>query len=207
MIQTVVIAPSLAGRAGLRTLLNAADQVEVVGEASSLDALPAALPLVDVWVLMTDQTELARLAERLALEEPAPAVLLLSDSAQDGEVLLSLPLRAWGLLPTDCSEEALVAALYAVDLGLVVGDAAQMAPLLAAPSNRSADAAEIALTERELEVLNLLADGLANKQISAALEISEHTVKFHVSSIYTKLDVSNRAEAVRQGIQLGWIMV
>ena len=63
------------------------------------------------------------------------------------------------------------------------------------------------LTAREHEVLTLLSDGLANKQISLELEISEHTVKFHVSSIYQKLNVSNRAEAVRLGIQLGLIMV
>ena len=63
------------------------------------------------------------------------------------------------------------------------------------------------LTDRELQVLDLLADGYANKQISVELGISEHTVKFHVSSIYTKLNVSNRAEAVRLGIQRGLIVI
>lgn len=207
MIQTVVIAPTLAGRAGLRALLNVDVGVQVVYEASSPDALPASLGSVDVFVLMTGRNELDLLADRLPVEAPFPAVLLLTDSPEDGEALLSLPLRAWGLLPADCSEEALLTAVYAVDLGLVVADAAQMQPLLAAPQNRSADAADVTLTERELEVLTLLADGLANKQISVVLKISEHTVKFHVSSIYTKLNVSNRAEAVRQGIQLGWIMI
>lgn len=61
------------------------------------------------------------------------------------------------------------------------------------------------LTERELEVLGLLARGLANKQIAVELGISEHTVKFHVSSIYTKLNVTNRTEAVRAGLRGGWI--
>jgi DNA-binding NarL/FixJ family response regulator len=61
------------------------------------------------------------------------------------------------------------------------------------------------LTERELEVLGLLARGLANKQIALELAISEHTVKFHVSSIYTKLNVTNRTEAVRAGLRGGWI--
>jgi len=63
------------------------------------------------------------------------------------------------------------------------------------------------LSEREIEVLGLLAQGLANKQIAAALGISEHTVKFHVSSIYTKLNVTNRAEAVHQGVRQGLIAV
>ena len=61
------------------------------------------------------------------------------------------------------------------------------------------------LTDRESEVLGLLSKGLANKQIAAALGISEHTVKFHVSSIYTKLNVTNRTEAVREGLRGGWI--
>jgi DNA-binding NarL/FixJ family response regulator len=54
-------------------------------------------------------------------------------------------------------------------------------------------------------VLGLLAKGLANKQIAVALGISEHTVKFHVSSIYSKLNVTNRTEAVREGLRGGWI--
>jgi DNA-binding NarL/FixJ family response regulator len=61
------------------------------------------------------------------------------------------------------------------------------------------------LTERESEVLSLLSKGLANKQIAVELGISEHTVKFHVSSIYTKLNVTNRTEAVRAGLRGGWI--
>jgi len=63
------------------------------------------------------------------------------------------------------------------------------------------------LTEREVEVLDLLAKGLANKQIAAALGLSEHTVKFHVSSIYGKLNAANRTQAVREGLRSGWIVL
>jgi DNA-binding NarL/FixJ family response regulator len=63
------------------------------------------------------------------------------------------------------------------------------------------------LTARESEVLQLLAQGLANKQIALALGISEHTVKFHISSIYAKLGVTNRTEAVTQGARLGLIVL
>ena len=63
------------------------------------------------------------------------------------------------------------------------------------------------LTERETEVLQLLSQGLANKQIATSLGISEHTVKFHVSSIYTKLGATNRAEAVRLGVQGGLVVL
>ncbi len=70
-----------------------------------------------------------------------------------------------------------------------------------------AELAETQLTPRELEVIALLADGLANKEIAARLSISPHTAKFHVESLLRKLNASNRAEAVRQGIRLGMIGV
>jgi DNA-binding NarL/FixJ family response regulator len=63
------------------------------------------------------------------------------------------------------------------------------------------------LTEREAEVLQRVAQGLANKQIAAALTISEHTVKFHVSAIYTKLGATSRTEAVRLGVRKGLIIL
>ena len=75
----------------------------------------------------------------------------------------------------------------------------------ASPSNEKDEGLIEDLTSRELEVLSLLAEGLANKQIAYELEISEHTVKFHISSIYTKLGVTNRTEAVMTGARLGLI--
>ena len=66
-------------------------------------------------------------------------------------------------------------------------------------------AGDISVTPREAEVLSLLADGLANKEIGARLQISAHTAKFHVESLLKKLDAANRAEAVREGIRRGLI--
>jgi len=106
----------------------------------------------------------------------------------------------WGILPSDASGEELLAAVHALAQGLVVGLRSLLfADELATPTERGP------LTDRELEVLNLLAKGLANKQIAAALGISEHTVKFHVSSIYSKLNATNRTEAIRTGLRGGWI--
>jgi DNA-binding NarL/FixJ family response regulator len=100
----------------------------------------------------------------------------------------------WGTLSLESSREELLAALHALSEGLVVS-----APqFINACSVSREDAERLPLSEREIEVLGLLAQGLANKQIAAALGISEHTAKFHVSSIYAKLNVTNRAEAVRQ---------
>ena len=81
------------------------------------------------------------------------------------------------------------------------------APQISVDAIIEADAAEIQLTPRELEVIALLADGLANKEIAARLSISLHTAKFHVESLLRKLNASNRAEAVREGIRQGMIGV
>jgi len=106
---------------------------------------------------------------------------------------------SWGVLPLDVSAEELCAAVRAVAAGLIVG-----ARYLLAPGEKT-DLAPGPLTEREVQILGLLSRGLANKQIALDLGISEHTVKFHVSSIYARLNVANRTEAVREGLRNGWI--
>lgn len=73
------------------------------------------------------------------------------------------------------------------------------------PRDRDTDPPIEALTAREQDVLGLLADGLPNRDIAAALAISEHTVKFHLASIFGKLGVSTRTEAVQRGVRLGVI--
>ena len=208
MIRVVILAQTLAVRAGLRALLTTDERLEVAAEAATLAELGMLPPETDILVA------LAEAAPRLDLEditkeiEPAPAVLLLTDEPFEAKFLAGLPLRAWGLLPLDSSEEELLAAIHALHQGLVISTPAVMQPLI-----RQAKAANPEeylveeLTVREMEVLELLADGLANKQIALELEISEHTVKFHVSSIYTKLGAANRTEAVRIGARLGLIVL
>ena len=208
MIRVVILAQTLAVRAGLRALLTTDERLEVAAEAATLAELGMLPPETDILVA------LAEAAPRLDLEditkeiEPAPAVLLLTDEPFEARFLAGLPLRAWGLLPLDSSEEELLAAIHALHQGLVISTPAVMQPLI-----RQAKAANPEeylveeLTVREMEVLELLADGLANKQIALELEISEHTVKFHVSSIYTKLGAANRTEAVRIGARLGLIVL
>jgi DNA-binding NarL/FixJ family response regulator len=116
------------------------------------------------------------------------------------------PLKLWRMR---CGPE-IVAAIEAAAAGLVVLDATGIETLLRAPSAVSASGSEAlveALTPRELEVLQLLAAGLGNKEIASRLAISEHTVKFHVASIMGKLGAASRTEAVTLGIRHGLIMV
>lgn len=203
MIRTIIVAPALASRAGLRAILNAAEDFEIVSEAARLADLSPASEPVDLLLLQINGDEIIK--DRIS---PEVAVLLLSDDLEQAVALSAGPWRAWGALPPDCSEDELLAALYALDVGLSVARPDVLAGMITTRPQTSADGSYFPdLTDRELQVLDLLADGFANKQISVELGISEHTVKFHVSSIYTKLNVSNRAEAVRIGIQNGLIVI
>jgi len=135
-------------------------------------------------------------------------VLLLSDDPDEATRLTDLPV--WGILPLEAGAEELSAAVHALAEGLWTGSPALTRNLLERhPVALMEGAEEVVdpLTERERQVLQLTAEGLANKQIAAALEISEHTVKFHLSSLYAKLGVTSRTEAVRAGARRGWVVL
>lgn len=189
MIRVLLKLSSPALRAGLQALLASDKTIKVVND--SLDEENEA----DVTITS------ASFASLSGFEPASPSsagILLLSDDQPDVREMKRSS-RVWGILPTDSSAEELTAAIRALSQGLIVGAPHLLFESESEPSERGP------LTERELEVLGLLAQGLANKQIAVELGISEHTVKFHVSSIYTKLDVTNRTEAVRAGLRGGWI--
>jgi DNA-binding NarL/FixJ family response regulator len=206
MIRLAILAPTPALRTGLRALLAGDERIEVVAEA----AVISELDLDGLDVLLVAGSEIFPDSLRSNLEQLAspPALLSLSDDAQIARAIASLPVRAWGLLSPDVGEEELLAAVNAVHEGLLAAAPALIQPLLG-PMTQFAEQDELAeeLTDREGEILQLLALGLANKQIAARLGISEHTVKFHVSAIYSKLGVTNRTEAVSHGARLGLIVL
>ena len=198
MIRVAVLSPTLALRIGLREVLRGLPDVEVVAEA----ALPQMLPPADVWVL-TSTDFIAELDE-----EHSPPLLLLTDDPEEAARLSGLPL--WGVLPLESSADELCAALQALAEGLWVGSPALVQGLLERHPLPVLDEAEQVvdpLTERERQVLQLTAQGLANKQIANSLAISENTVKFHLSSLYAKLGVTSRTEAVRAGARRGWVVL
>jgi len=210
VISTGVVSPIMAVRAGLRALLGHSDVIEIVWEShnlADLDELPEGLDVLLLAGLVDGLQDLERL---LAGPPGQLAVLILTNDPQAGLDLAGLPLRAWGILGEDSRAEELAAAIQALYYGLLVGDPSLSRPaisrLLFAEGEPAGQLVE-PLTERELEVLQWLAQGLANKQIAGQLGISEHTVKFHVSSIYAKLGATNRAEAVRLGVQQGLILL
>ncbi|HWR67274.1 MAG TPA: response regulator transcription factor [Bellilinea sp.] len=197
MIRVGIVARAAALRLGLRELLLGLPEIEVAAEAAqALD-----LPPVDVLIL----TMPASLAD---LPPEPPPVLLLTDDAERAAGLANL--RVWGLLPLEASVEELSAALHALVEGLVVGSPVLVGRLVERPMQHAFEGAEEIidpLTARERQVLQLAAEGLANKEIAARLQLSEHTVKFHLSSLYSKLGVSSRTEAVRTGTRQGWVIL
>ena len=185
MIRVLVNVASPAMRAGLGALLSSDEEIRVVNDDSFEDESEADVVITSASAVLSEDSSSA-------------AILFLSDGQVNVEEMKRAH-RVWGILPTEASAEELIAAVHALSQGLVVGAPELMFETESEPPERGP------LTERESEVLGLLARGLANKQIAAALGISEHTVKFHVSSIYTKLNVTNRAEAVSAGLRGGWI--
>ncbi len=207
MIRLAILAPTPALRSGLRSLLAADEHIEVLREAAAPNDL-VELEGLDVVLAAGDDFAADSFAALLEeLPEP-PALLLLSEDNRAARGLAALPLRAWGLLSPEAGEEELLAAVYAVYAGLLAAEPALLLPLLG-PALELGEEDELGeeLTQRESEVLQLLAQGFPNKQIALELNISEHTVKFHVSAIYAKLDVNNRTEAVRRGARLGLVIL
>jgi DNA-binding NarL/FixJ family response regulator len=197
LIRVAVVASALALRLGLRELLQSLSDVEVTAEAATTQGLPP----VDVLVI-TSPGFLDELGE-----EPPP-VLLLSEEAEAVPLLAKLPI--WGVLPLEASVEEISAALHALVEGLLVGAPGLVKQMYERPISPSVDGVDAALdplTARERQVLQLAAEGLANKEIAVALQISEHTVKFHLSSLYSKLGVASRTEAVRAGTRRGWLVL
>jgi NarL family two-component system response regulator YdfI len=142
---------------------------------------------------------------RALAELPIPVVVLL-DSADSALISSALRSGIRGAISWDATPQEIESAVHAVHAGLVVITPTALAVVL--PDTRLF-AEELAepLSGRELEVLDLLAEGLSNKLIAHRLNISEHTVKTHVASIFAKLGASSRTEAVSQAIRRGLVML
>jgi DNA-binding NarL/FixJ family response regulator len=141
------------------------------------------------------------------LDDPglSGVLILVDDLDTPSWYIPQIPDIPWGILPLEAPAEQFEAAIQAVAAGLSVGMPSAFSSLPADFDREPLDPLIDPLTGREMEVLQMLGQGKANKQIALELAISEHTVKFHVSSIYTKLGTSNRMEAVRVGVRQGLI--
>jgi DNA-binding NarL/FixJ family response regulator len=201
-IRILVVDDHFMVRMGLSASLNVEPEMQVVAEAGSgEDALAAYrqhLPTVVLMDLRLPAMSGADTVAALLREFPDAAVLMLSTHAEEEEVYRSLQAGARGYVLKTVLREELLRAIRTVHAGGRYVDATAAALLAARVSHRP-------LTGRELEILRLVARGLGNKEIAAALNIAEVTVKLHVSHVLEKLGVRDRTEAATAALQRGLI--
>ncbi len=205
MTRVLVVAPTPALRMGVQALLTAAD-IEFIGAAATLDEPGADLHGADVVVIADDGS----LPDRAAGQDEGPAWLVFSSDPATVQQLRRLHVRAWGIVLPDAPASELHAAVIATGQGLIVLPPALLEAVVSnvgMVGSGAVDALVEPLTTREDEVLQLVGQGLSNKQIARQLHISEHTVKFHVSAVYSKLGAVSRADAVSRGARRGLIIL
>ncbi|NJD60033.1 MAG: hypothetical protein C3F13_03030 [Anaerolineales bacterium] len=209
MIRITIIAPAIAIRAGLRALLSEDPQIRVVAEAGKPGEIDETSLDCDVivWAPGSLVEQVEAFVDLKTVITETTAVLVLHDDPEEVRSIKELKVRAWGILDPETTQAELLASIHALNEGLVVASPAWINRMYAvgeARTRRSGDEIE-PLTSRELEILQLLALGLTNKQIAARLKISAHTVKFHLSIIFNKMGTTNRLETVKLGLQNGLI--
>ena len=209
IIQVAIVALAQSVRLGLRAMLESDGQVQIVGEAATLNELSLLPRRTDVVIIASWGNSVRLIQTAIAKSLPEVPVLLLSNEPVSLQSMGSLAPngRAWGFLSMDTTQEELSAAIHALAQGLWVGDATFTGAIGQAPQATDDGFNGDGLTPREKEVLQLLAQGLPNKQIAQRIGISENTIKYHISSIYSKLGASNRTEAVRLGAHKGIIVL
>lgn len=213
-LEVVLVAASAARRAELRNALAA--RAAVKGEFPSVGSLLVSAQIASrVMVVDFPRSRSREVQNRerenleSLLENPALSVVVLIENIERVPVAALLNLGNVALLASDASPGELEAAIVSSAAGLITVDpeiARHIAEQLPHELSDRGEAME-ELTPREIEVLRLLARGFGNKEIAARLGISEHTAKFHISSILGKLDAASRTEAVTEGLRRGLILL
>lgn len=199
-VPVLIVDDHFVVRSGLAASLELDDTVQVVGEAERGEDVVAAYRQFRPRVVLMDLQlpGIGGIAATAALRahDAAARVLIFSTFARDDEIQAALDAGALGYLQKSASREELLAAIHAV---------AQNRRSLAPDLARRLNALRLgpAITPREREILAFIAAGRANKEIAAALDVSEDTVKRHVSHILEKLDVNDRAQATAEAIRRG----
>ena len=210
-IRVLIVEDQTLVREGIRSLLSLSPEIEVAGEASDgesamveIAALAPDVVLLDVRMPGLSGIEVLG---RLSAEERLPPTIVLTTFGDEALVLEALAAGAKGFLLKDVSLDGLVRAIRAVHAGESAVVPVVDFPEARASKSLSADFPSLsppdALTEREREVLRLMARGQSNREIAQALCVAEGTVKNHVSSVLAKLGVRKRTRAVLQALKAG----
>jgi NarL family two-component system response regulator YdfI len=202
-IRVLLASASAVRRAGLESMIRSASGLKLVGSLPALRTIPQRATELQPDVALADMDSEVSLPELHAL----PSVVLIDEPTPQWTAQ-ALRSGVKAVLPREAGSDALVAALEAAYAGLVLLDSEitqSLAQQVRAPTARPALVEE--LTPREIEVLRMLAEGSGNRQIAEQMGISDHTIKFHISSILDKLGASTRTEAVTLGIRMGLILL
>jgi len=202
-------------RRGLKALLELLGGIEVAAEAGDGEAALAVIASSKPDVLLLDvrmpKLNGVQVVETLASRGNLPPTLLLTTFEDDSALIQGVKAGARGYLLKGASPETLLEALHAVAGGgtylyaPLVSDIAREG--IRKSNSQESDVPGVldALTERELEILRLMASGIGNREIASALALREGTVKNHVSSIFSKLGVTDRTKAVLRAIASGLV--
>ncbi|HYK86912.1 MAG TPA: response regulator transcription factor [Ktedonobacteraceae bacterium] len=207
-IRVVLVDDHRVVRQGLRTYLESFPDLEVVGEASSgeevLRSIELWLPDVVVMDLLMpggmDGVETIRCVRQLT---PHSQVIALTSYTDDARIIAVLRAGAIGYVRKDAAPEVLLAAVRAAAHGQSLLDPAVAGAVLQELAH--GEKPEVALSEREQEVLRQLALGLTNREIAEAMTVSPETIKTHVGNILTKLHLAHRTQAVIYALKYGII--
>lgn len=197
--RALIVSASPVLRAGLAALI--ADRIEIGGFAENLSqaAQQAAELDADVVILEWDADHRAEV-----LDITAVPVLAIAEDLRPGWTREALRSGIRGIVPRDIGADEMVAAVRGVAAGWIVLPPELRESILSV-TVETPDDKDDPLSPREIEVLRLMAEGSSNKTIAWKLDISEHTVKFHVNSILSKMGAGSRTEAVMLGLRRGLI--
>lgn len=202
-------------REGTRRILEATSDIVVVAEAADGHEAVAAVEhhrpdvaIIDIGMPGINGIEVTK---RIKKSQPGVSVLILTVHDDDQFILAVIEAGAAGYLLKDVEGSELVQAVK----GLHAGDSVLhpavahklLARLASGEKGENTSGPEVPLTEREHEVLQLAASGMANKEIATALDVSVRTVEAHLSHIFRKLDVGSRTEAILYGLRKGWFTI
>ncbi|MBX7431187.1 response regulator transcription factor [Mycobacterium sp. Y57] len=209
-IRLVLVDDHAILRQGLRSVLERAEDLIVVGEAASEAEAEAIVRATDPDVVLLDlklsagsEFEGLALCAKLSESYPDLGLLVLTTFLDEDLVVRAVHAGARGYVVKDVDTTELVRAIRAISAGDSAFDSRSAAAVVRSMSGRAEPRQQ--LTDREIEVLRLLAAGLSNNKIGEKLYISATTAKFHVSNIMRKLEVSRRAEAVYAASKRGLI--
>ena len=206
-IRVLVAATSAVRRAGLESVVKSEPDFHLAGSTSAIARLGVGARQSSADVILIDAETLPHSVLENSSEYP---LVVLTDSSNARFISRLLLAGARAILPWESDPEEIVSAIFTAYSGLVLLSASAAESLGAIFRDHQFESTNEPveeITPREIEILRMLARGLMNKQIGAELGISEHTVKFHISSILDKLGAATRTEAVTLGIRRGLIPI